>query len=296
VALGTQHIVRSRLHGNRTSLKQHKHTHGVLFTRLMAPSDGRTTPDSLFSEDGDDEPIALPVAPVGLRSTPPIPGLWAFPDLLPLDVASEYYGSRRRWASLGIAHSTLEAIAEEDLFSGGRRDQVMLFSRAGGSGLPSFLEGIIDETERLLSDRLPGETMTTLFSQPLARQVILNMYPPGEGISPHIDLPDRYADVIVGVSLTGGCVMVFAKGRAVHHMYLPPRTVYVLMGPARWEWSHGIAPRREDAVEDEDENEDEDEEEDEVGSRVRVRTRTILRDLRVSVTFRWMKPGADVLS
>jgi alkylated DNA repair dioxygenase AlkB len=160
----------------------------------------------------------------------------------------------------------------------------MLFSRAGGSTLPSFLTGLIGETERLLSDRLPPEVMTTLFSQPLARQVILNMYPPGEGISPHIDLPGRYADGIVGISLTGGCVMVFAKGGAVHHMYLPPRTVYVLTGPARWEWGHGIAPRREDMVEDEDED------------GVRVRVQTVLRDLRVSATFRWMKPGADVLS
>jgi hypothetical protein len=191
--------------------------------------------------------------------------------------------SRRHWTSLGDAHdagSTLDAIAEQDLFSGGRRDQVMLFSRAGGSSLPSFLNGLINETERLLSDRLPPEVMATLFSQPLARQVILNMYPPGEGISPHIDLPGRYADGIVGVSLNGGCVMVFAKGEAVHHLYLAPRMVYVLTGPARWEWSHGIAPRREDTVEDEDGGE----------------VRTVLRDLRVSVTFRWMKPGADVLS
>jgi hypothetical protein len=77
----------SGLDTNRTLLEQVKHTHGVLLTRPMAPGDGRSTPDSLFSEDGDDGPIALPVA---LRSTPPIPGLWAFPGLLPLDVASEY--------------------------------------------------------------------------------------------------------------------------------------------------------------------------------------------------------------
>jgi hypothetical protein len=36
------------------------------------------------------------------------------------------------------------------------------------------------------------------------------------------------------------------------------------------------------------------EDEDEDG--VRVRVQTVLRDLRVSATFRWMKPGADVLS
>lgn len=73
-------------------LEQHTLRHGAPFIRLMAPSDGRSTPDSLFSEDGDDEPIALPVA---LRGTPPIPGLWAFPGLLPLNVASECYTPAR---------------------------------------------------------------------------------------------------------------------------------------------------------------------------------------------------------
>jgi len=58
------------------------------------------------------------------------------------------------------------------------------------------------------------------------------------------------------------------------HVYLPPRSVYVLTGEARWEWAHGIAARTRD----------------------RVDGRVVLRDTRVSVTFRWMKEGADVLT
>ena len=58
------------------------------------------------------------------------------------------------------------------------------------------------------------------------------------------------------------------------HIYLPPRSVYVLTGEARWEWAHGIEARTRD----------------------RVDGRVVLRDTRVSVTFRWMKEGADVLT
>ena len=58
------------------------------------------------------------------------------------------------------------------------------------------------------------------------------------------------------------------------HVYLPPRSVYVLTGEARWEWAHGIAARTRD----------------------RVDGRVVLRDTRVRVTFRWMKEGADVLT
>jgi alkylated DNA repair dioxygenase AlkB len=122
--------------------------------------------------------------------------------------------------------------------------------------------------------------MDVLFDQPLARQVILNLYPPGQGISPHIDLSNRYADGIIGVSLLGGCTMVFERDGERYDVYRPERTVYVLTGEARWEWSHGIEGRLEDKVRGKGEEE--------------VETR--LRSTRVSVTFRWMRDGADVLA
>lgn len=61
-------------------------------------------------------------------------------------------------------------------------------------------------------------------------------------------------------------------------VYMPPRTVYVLSGEARCDWAHSIPGRSFDLVEDN-------------GGQV-----TLLRETRVSVTFRWMKKGADELS
>lgn len=175
----------------------------------------------------------------------------------------------------------------------------MLFTRApteeGGSSLPPHLAQLDGTLSSLLADKLPSGIHHLAFEQELGRQAILNLYVPGTGITPHIDLPGRYADGIVGVSLTGGCVMSFERAPAEaeeertegggeegrgdrHDIYLPPRSVYVMSGPARWEWAHGIAYRAEDVVLD--------------GTEERV----IPRGVRVSVTLRWMKPGAGVLA
>lgn len=160
--------------------------------------------------------------------------------------------------------------------------------RDASSSLPDYIRHLLSTLSSLLAEpaALPPHLHRLLFSQPLARQAIINLYPGGTGITPHVDLVGRYADGVVGCSVVGGCVMTFAptttsKGQDRHHVYLPPRTIYVLSGPARWDWTHGIEPRVEDVVEREDRH---------------LEPETILRDLRLSVTFRWLKPGADVLS
>lgn len=171
----------------------------------------------------------------------------------------------------------LNAFAENGVFNG--KDQVMLFTRPSPhpSSLPSYLLELQNAVRTLLEPLLPRSDSEIALDQPLARQIILNLYPPGEGISPHVDLPNRYADGIIGVSLTGGTTMVFQNGQKRYDAYMPERTVYVMTGEARWEWSHGIEGRIGDVVETKD----------------GVETR--LRSTRVSVTFRWMKEGAEVL-
>ena len=132
-----------------------------------------------------------------------------------------------------------------------------------------------------------------------SRQAIINLYQPGEGISDHIDLLDRYDDGIVGVSFISGCVMRFGKPDHGHHhdqlspqdsqytnLYLPPRSVLVLVGDARYKWTHGIPSRRLDLVQDEIEPQTTHDGE---------KSSWLDRQLRLSVTFRWLLPGADTV-
>jgi len=126
----------------------------------------------------------------------------------------------------------------------------------------------------------------------------VNHYKPGEGITPHVDLLDRYGDGIIGICLASGCVMQFQRAskdpskntytsrpaieptESRSDVYLPSGCVYVMSGEARYDWTHGIAGRERDWIEDE------------TGSSNGV---WVDRSLRVSITFRWLLPGADVV-
>lgn len=130
-------------------------------------------------------------------------------------------------------------------------------------------------------------------SEPRARQTILNFYAPGTGISSHCDLPGRYDDGIIGLSLGSGCVMDFTRICRPNSeelegasLYLPTNSLVILTGPARWQWKHGIASREGDWVADELRNEA-------VGTYGKARY--IHRRARLSITARWMKPDAHVV-
>lgn len=72
-------------------------------------------------------------------------------------------------------------------------------------------------------------------------------YRPGTALGWHRDVPDF--EVVVGISLGTRCRMRFRrhppiapKKADVLSIELAPRSAYVLRGPARWDWQHGIAP------------------------------------------------------
>lgn len=73
-------------------------------------------------------------------------------------------------------------------------------------------------------------------------------YQPGTPLGWHRDVPD-FED-IVGVSLGNEAVMRFRRhphekgSREALKLTLPPRSVYLLRGPARREWQHSVAPTK----------------------------------------------------
>ncbi|KAJ7599524.1 hypothetical protein C8J56DRAFT_916849 [Mycena floridula] len=213
----------------------------------------------------------------------------------------------------GIARKVTEYCLET-YFNNPDINQIMLFGRADAntgasglveispaglsnpspSGIPPQLLSLLTSLSILLKPCIPAETHELLFpSNPTrARQAILNLYHPGEGISPHVDLLGRFGDGIVGVSLQGGCVMRFSKCNETtepefnesdlteHHLYLPPRSVIVLSESARYDWAHGIDKKTEDLVASL-----------EPGGEPSI----LERGVRLSITFRWLLPGAEVV-
>ena len=205
------------------------------------------------------------------RTIPPVPGLHY--DLGHLRIPEE----------LGAA--LLESIEEHGYFRNGS-NQVMLFGRASSrsGGLPFFLTRLLEELEAILRPHIPLSTHNLLFpsGSHQSRQAILNRYEPGDGITPHVDLLKRFGDGIIGVSLGAGCVMDFkeVEGDAQWSIWLPPLSVIVLEGDARYQWTHGIEGIRKDWVSKE-------------GSS--VEGEWIERGVRTSITLRWLLPGADIV-
>ncbi|KAF7373389.1 hypothetical protein MSAN_00548500 [Mycena sanguinolenta] len=247
-----------------------------IFTDVETPYaefDTEDSPDSLFDEISPAATSSLPA----MLHAPPIPGLFFTPSLLlPVQLADD------------VTHFCLD-----NYFNRPGVNQIMLFgvassSNAGAplSGLPPVLTTLLSTVSSLLEPTLPPEIHALLFppNPTRARQAILNLYHPGEGIIPHVDLLRRFGDGIVGVSFGSSCVMEFARvdkaaddAAAPLQLFLPERSIIVLSGDARYAWTHGIEKRTADLVAD-------------AGVH-----RVVQRGVRLSITFRWLLPGADVV-
>lgn len=80
-------------------------------------------------------------------------------------------------------------------------------------------------------------------------QALVAEYAPGTPLGWHRDVPD-FEDVI-GVSLLNEAVMRFRpyppeSGRREdgRKLTVPPRSIYLLRGPSRWEWQHAVSPTK----------------------------------------------------
>ncbi|KAM3289367.1 alkylated DNA repair protein ALKBH8 [Capsicum chacoense] len=133
--------------------------------------------------------------------------------------------------------------------------------------LPSFLSPILDKMS--VFQKL-GYTETVLLDQ-----LTVNEYPLGVGLSPHIDTHSAFEGLIFSLSLAGPCIMEFRKystgvwptsadklsdEEAQHSdksskflrraIYLPPRSMLLLSGEARYAWHHYIPHHKIDVVND----------------------------------------------
>lgn len=159
---------------------------------------------------------------------------------------------------------------------------------------PPFLVDLILHLPHLLSSLDPPENdldhLTDLFfgseKRDLPWQAIINLYRPGEGIEQHLDLVERFDEIILGISLGSNVAMEFQpfapnKRESRQKLYLQQRSGYIIAQDARYDWTHGIrANQPYDWVYDSSSRE----------------TRKILRlRTRVSITIRRLKSSADLL-
>ena len=103
-----------------------------------------------------------------------------------------------------------------------------------GEPLPSELAFVRDRAAAIMG-RAPEELV----------QLLLQRYPPGAGIGWHKDAP-IFGDAIAGVSLVGSSrLQLRDEDGEVTTIPLPPRSAYVMAGPARWDYEHTIPATKE---------------------------------------------------
>ena len=80
-------------------------------------------------------------------------------------------------------------------------------------------------------------------------QALVAEYRPGTPLGWHRDVPD-FEDV-VGISLLAEATMRFRpypprepKRAGVLKLAIAPRSIYLLRGPARWDWQHSVSPTK----------------------------------------------------
>lgn len=106
---------------------------------------------------------------------------------------------------------------------------------------------------------------------PHINQLTINEYTPGQGIGSHVDTETAFDDGLLLITLGGGIVMEFREvvndddttanndeekwgdndtklERRKKSVYLPPRSLVLLSGDARYKWEHMIVSRMTDTV------------------------------------------------
>ncbi|KAJ0989799.1 hypothetical protein J5N97_008155 [Dioscorea zingiberensis] len=125
--------------------------------------------------------------------------------------------------------------------------------------LPSFVSHILDKISLFPG---PDENKCRLMDQ-----LTVNEYPPGVGLSPHIDTHSAFDELIFSLSIAGPCIMEFRKypqgtryplGGSVVDMeednfirkaiFLPPRSMLLMSGEGRYAWHHYIPHHKIDIV------------------------------------------------
>ncbi|EFA02043.1 alkylated DNA repair protein alkB homolog 8 [Tribolium castaneum] len=109
------------------------------------------------------------------------------------------------------------------------------------------------DKEKPLSEGIPQECDFLWRRLPFEfrpNQLTINRYNPGQGIPSHVDTHSAFGDPILSLSLSSDVVMEFKKDETIC-VLLPRRSLLVMAGESRYEWTHGIVPRTFDFYNDE---------------------------------------------
>ncbi|KAF5477545.1 hypothetical protein F2P56_004173 [Juglans regia] len=168
--------------------------------------------------------------------------------------------------SLHIRYSVIQPTSQ-DFVSIKEEETRNVNTRRKLGELPSFVSLIL---ERISSFPNLDDSANIVLDQ-----LTVNEYPTGVGLSPHVDTHSAFEGFIFSLSLAGPCIMEFRqyaecawlpnhtsspsmkmqspeddKSFLRRAIYLPPRSMLLLSGEARYAWHHYIPHHKIDLVKD----------------------------------------------
>ncbi|XP_025204268.1 alkylated DNA repair protein alkB homolog 8-like [Melanaphis sacchari] len=79
-------------------------------------------------------------------------------------------------------------------------------------------------------------------------QITVNKYLPGQGIPNHFDNCSVFDEYILSLSLNSDVTMEFRNGLKRSGIFLKAKSLLIMSGESRYEWTHGITPRKIDMI------------------------------------------------
>ncbi|KFK44933.1 hypothetical protein AALP_AA1G321700 [Arabis alpina] len=185
-----------------------------------------------------------------------IPGLFLVHDFVSVEEEQELLAAvdTRPW--IGLAKRRVQHYGYE--FCYGTRN---VDTKKKLGELPLFVSTILERIS--LFPNLDNDPASLSLDQ-----LTVNEYPSGVGLSPHIDTHSAFEDCIFSLSLAGPCIMEFRRYSVStwkvdsntdaekssnsscikKALYLPPRSMLLLSGEARYAWNHYIPHHKIDKV------------------------------------------------
>ncbi len=162
-------------------------------------------------------------------------GLYYIPNYITDSEANEIINflKQEEWKPVGTSKNSRKVLHYGYIYS---------YDRSGTKktkDIPDSLKSLI-EPERI--KKLLDVDISSLDMN----QLIVNEYLPGQGIADHIDHTKQFGDVIVCISLGSDVQIDFTgEGRVISHL-IAKNSLYIMKGKARYEYTHGIKPRKSD--------------------------------------------------
>lgn len=161
---------------------------------------------------------------------PAIKGLYYIPDYLtPQETADimKYLKESKEWFNIGK-------------FAASRRVIHFGYSYAYDRSGIDEVDPIPDYFQQLVTPDRINKYFANLVLKDELDQLIINEYKPGQGIHPHIDHVKYFGEAIVCISVGSGVAIDFTNDQQKKTIYVKPGSLYIMTGPSRYQWRHGI--------------------------------------------------------